>query len=395
MTAEFNFRSTPSGSHNPAFQFEILQSSNYPITQTLDGIELTFGWSDTTNLSGRMRDYNAATDQRLKGAAHILNENANNTGAPQFRIDVPAGNVDLRLALGHLTGGDGNYLRVYDDTTLVLNISNATTAAGEYADPTLAEYPEATWGSSNTPVTLNISTGIMRFDIGANEVNFATTSLAHIGLDITGPARTIADIDGDNNVQAGQTATVTGAGYVPPFVSATLGGKPITLAGNETATTCDVTIPTDIALKWGRTDLDLVLTDQTGPLTLSNVTLSPRANWGAIDLASLHAVNNEFGNPIKSYRTVALTDLAFTAAVGDQLQYETNAALAVDNEWIPTIDPAQDVTTTYAIYDDSLGVRTAEASVTWQDVDAPEASETGLIKNLTVLLSRQLSRLLG
>lgn len=195
-----------------------------------------------------------------------------------------------------------------------------------------------------------------------------------------GAARGITDINGDDAIDVGETgATITGQGFDLPISSVTLGGEALTVTGTPTATSIKVTCPTNIDLRWGRTDLTLTVTDNTGALNLANVTLNNRSGWGTIDLATLHATNNDEGNPIKSYRTEALIDLSHTAVVGEQLQHETNAALTVDGEWIPRIEPAQDVTTTYAIFNDTTG-RTAEASVTWQDIDAGGGGgETGTL----------------
>lgn len=174
--------------------------------------------------------------------------------------------------------------------------------------------------------------------------------------------RGITDIDSDNDVQAGQTnVTITAVGLdaSPTTQTATLGGESLTV-NSWSDTTVNVDIPLHIDLEWGTTTNQLALTDDTGTVTLENVTLSTPTGWETVTFTSApDSVSTE------SFYEKAQTDSEvgnFTMSANDILAWESASGLTIDAQTIPIVEPAATVTGAYKIWDDSLN--------TWTDVSS-------------------------
>jgi hypothetical protein len=183
-----------------------------------------------------------------------------------------------------------------------------------------------------------------------------------------GASRSITNIDGDDNVQAGQTnvtITTVGLDASPATQTATLGGESLTV-NSWSATAVNVDIPLHIDLEWGSTTNQLALTDDTGTVTLNNVTLSAPTGWETV------TYNGTAPNPAttESFYEYAQTDVevgSFTMATNDILAWETQTGLTVDVQTIPIVDPPVTVSGAYKIWDDSLSTWTSVSSFTITD----------------------------
>lgn len=197
--------------------------------------------------------------------------------------------------------------------------------------------------------------------------------------------RGISDIDTDDDVEAGQTSvSITGTDFdaSPSTQIATLGGETLTI-NSWSATVVDVDIPLHIDLKWGSTANTLSLTDDTGTVTLPNVTLSKPALWESV------IFNGSIPNPVttESYYEEAITDLSFTAVVGDILGWETATDLTVDVQTLPTVSPPATKTGDYKFYDISLNTWTSVSTYTWTDGGgAPVAGDPSSKYNINLAL---------
>jgi hypothetical protein len=201
----------------------------------------------------------------------------------------------------------------------------------------------------------------------AQEVTDATTNLLANNdvpaLDQTG--RSITNIDGDNIVSAGQSATITGIGFDLPISTVTLGGESLTVTGTPTTTSIDVTVPTGIDLKWSEL-YQLAVTDNTGTITRNSITLAPQSGW------STQTYNGTAPNPTttESFYEYAQTDATvgnITMASGDVLAWEAQTGMTVDGQTIPVISPAATVTGAYRIWDDTLQTWSSESTFTITD----------------------------
>jgi hypothetical protein len=170
--------------------------------------------------------------------------------------------------------------------------------------------------------------------------------------------RSIADIDGDNSVAVGQTNIViiaTGLDAVPTVQTITLGGEALTILNWNNGNPI-VSIPVDIQLKWGRTDLQLAVTDDTGTVTLNNVTLSPEAGWEYVDFNGTPP-----GPQTESGYELAQTDYGYSMVLGDQWIFKSESGLSYDAQTLPTLNPPATITSEYRVWNDSsasLSVKT-------------------------------------
>lgn len=184
-------------------------------------------------------------------------------------------------------------------------------------------------------------------------------------------SRGIINIDTDNDVQAGQTSvTINAAGLdaSPATQTATLGGETLTV-NSWSATSVNVDIPLHIDLEWGSTTNQLALTDDTGTVTLENVTLSTPTGWETVTFTSAPNIGTT-----SSFYEEAITDIPFTAATSDTLAWESATGLTVDGQTIPVVSPPVTVTGDYKWWDDSAGSWTSVSSYNWIDGGLPADS---------------------
>lgn len=150
----------------------------YPILATLDGDVITFGWDDPP----QYRDRDSGADPRLAGIGFANNDGG---GVKSLRVDVPAGNVGVRLAFGD-PSNDRTYQEwaVYNDSTLLETIVvSSNTPAGQWRDAfgTL-HTSNANWIANNAEKTYNITSGILLVKIGSAAAQSDVTALATIGF---------------------------------------------------------------------------------------------------------------------------------------------------------------------------------------------------------------------
>jgi hypothetical protein len=120
-----------------------------------------------------------------------------------------------------------------------------------------------------------------------------------------------------------------------------------------------VSIPTDIQLKWGRTDLDLVVTDDTGSVTLQNVTLLPETGWEYIDFNGTPP-----GPETESGYELVQTDYAYDMVLGDQWIFKSETGLSYDSQTLPTLNPPTTVTSQYRFWNNLAGSMSIKTTYT-------------------------------
>lgn len=200
----------------------------------------------------------------------------------------------------------------------------------------------------------------------SNSVVHATWMFA---INEASASATITDIDGDNNVQVGQTGaiiTTTGIDAASVTQSVTLGGETLTIT-NWATDAITVAIPASIGLKWGRTDLQLAVTHDGGTTTLDNVTLSAPAGWETVTFTTApdEASTESFYEHAKTDAT--LGGGGYTMVAGDVLAWTTSTGLTIDGQTIPTVSPAATVTGSYKIWDDTLSTWSSTSTYTITD----------------------------
>jgi hypothetical protein len=143
---------------------------------------------------------------------------------------------------------------------------------------------------------------------------------------------------------------------------------PLVAAPVETATTITINVPLHADIKWGSSNNQLSIEDDTGIVLLENVTFSASPDATSI-------VQTGIPDPAKaSYHEYAKTDAEignFTSAISDTLIFENQSGLSVDGETVPTIDPAADKSGWYKFWDESLGAHTPVSSYSWVDDGLP------------------------
>lgn len=250
-----------------------------------------------------------------------------------------------------------------------------TTVAGDIVLDVISTIPAATVGGGRTTQILNTNNAsASSFEATGTSTLMDWTATgdwaARAGQVFTAgaPSRSITNIDTDNNVQAGQTSvtiTTVGLDASPATQTATLGGESLTV-NSWSATAVNVDIPLHIDLEWGSTTNQLALTDDTGTVTLDNITLSAPTGWETV------TYNGSAPNPAttESFYEYAQTDSgvgSFTMATSDILAWETQTGLTIDTQTIPVVDPPATVSGAYKIWDESLSTWTSVSSFTITD----------------------------
>lgn len=93
--------------------------------------------------------------------------------AERFRIDLPsAGSYLIRLAAGDYNYSSNTNATVYDDTTSVVSVTTATTAATRWRDATGVERTSVSdWNNNNAGSTQTFASTILRMSIGTGAAN--------------------------------------------------------------------------------------------------------------------------------------------------------------------------------------------------------------------------------
>lgn len=137
------------------------------------GVAAVFGWESGFS-AGNTRDRNAVVDRRLAG----INFDTTTVNAV-FRLDLPsAGTYEIRLALGDASTSLYKGGLVKDDTTTVITIANGSSgSAAEYYDASDTLRTYLTWPGSNSAQSVNFSSTILRYAMGATA---STNVIAHL-----------------------------------------------------------------------------------------------------------------------------------------------------------------------------------------------------------------------
>lgn len=167
------------GTNQTSLNDDDVGAGAYPISVTLDGDTFNIGW--VTDLA-QYRDRDDTADPRLAGI-HFTNNDG--TSVRTLRINVPAGNIGVRLAFGDPIN-DRAYTEwaIYDDSTLLeTGVYASTITAGQWVDANeTLRTDNATWISSNTEKIYAISSGILLIKIGSVAAQTDVTALATVGF---------------------------------------------------------------------------------------------------------------------------------------------------------------------------------------------------------------------
>ena len=152
MDIGINFRATAGYVTDGANQTYCLMTDFYPVTRG----GATFGW-EAGGGEVDARDRNSGNDPRLAGQNHSLS-----TTAPDFRLDVTAGDRLVHAAFGdagfaHPVGWD-----VKDGTTTFFTNSGSTSAGQRFDDATGVELTETTWLTNEASVARTFASTILR-----------------------------------------------------------------------------------------------------------------------------------------------------------------------------------------------------------------------------------------
>ncbi len=183
----FNFRDTlafdTDGTNEVAIigngSGSIAAGSVYPRSVTIDGDTFNVGW-DTATGDGA-RDRWAPFDARLAGTHMVPN---NQAGGRTFRINVPAGVIELTLAMGDADGGRAIYWQVLNDASVLetFDYTGSTTGNSDFYDASgNLHLSDAAWLASQTPKQYTISSGILNIRTGKGSGS-ESSAVAHIGV---------------------------------------------------------------------------------------------------------------------------------------------------------------------------------------------------------------------
>ena len=204
------------------------QAVAYPESFTFSGATVDAGFSQ---ISGESRE-RGLPDNQFSG----LIQRFNIGDVAVFRIDLPStGTYDIQFAAGDQQYGGSSHIRVYDDTTEIINISNGFTSAGDFIDATGATHAQADFDANATAVQHTFTSTTMLVEIGSTSSSGNATKLAWVSATSVGgggggnTAPVIDNIDGDNEVRAGQQNVVITGTNIENATSATLGGEPLTI----------------------------------------------------------------------------------------------------------------------------------------------------------------------
>ena len=162
----WNFRDTSGYVTDGANETYVrMEQDTYPITRSVGGDSVTFGWEST--ITGASRDRNSSNPARLAGINFLRHEEA--PAELVFRIDLPAtGIYRIRAALGDYSFAQTGYAEVRDTNSLLLSVGAdaALGGADHYLDIRGTEFNSAAlWVSGNDTSDLTFGTTILRFAI--------------------------------------------------------------------------------------------------------------------------------------------------------------------------------------------------------------------------------------
>ncbi len=159
----FDFRSTSGFVTDPTNCTYVLAADSYPTTRN----SVTFGWLGGVNGIDR----NAGVDARLAGV-HAA------ASLQQFQVDLPAtGDYAISVAFGDESSSQNGTLTIKDNSSAVLTIGPHTLTSGTFYDAADANYSDAAWPGSETPVTKTFATQTLIMEVDTVAANWV---LAHL-----------------------------------------------------------------------------------------------------------------------------------------------------------------------------------------------------------------------
>jgi hypothetical protein len=149
------------------------------------------GWEQSSFAAGDnivVRSRSGSGDIRTAGT-HSMGSGE----TADYRIDSGTGTFDIRIAAGDRNYAQNVKLELFDNTSSVTVFFDTTTGGtGDFVDATGANFgTSAAWVSGNTREQHTISTGPMRFRLGANTAGNAG-ALNHISIEAVGGGQTIS-----------------------------------------------------------------------------------------------------------------------------------------------------------------------------------------------------------
>lgn len=334
--------------------------------------------SANRNFDGKMYYFELFSDkltaQEISDSATALAADNDSPGvvadvtAPVLSLPTASSPTDVQ-ASGTVTTDEGNGTLYYYASENASETAATIKGSG-------SSQPVSTAGVQNVTVTglTQETTYYIHYvhdDSSSNESN--VVSSASFTTLVT--QATITNIDGDDDVRAGQVSVQILGNNFGTVSGVTLGGEALIVNFNSN-TVVNVDIPSDIDLRWGRTDLELVVTNTVGSGSLSNVTLSNQTGWEAVnyDGPAPDAPTTE------SFFEEAQTDteILLTMGLNDLLAWETQTGLEVDAQTIPIVNPPATVSGSYRIWDESAGTWFGPSTFTIVDGGAADATAPSL-----------------
>jgi len=166
--AGLNFRSSDGYVTDGADEIRADASDTYPTTKS----GITYGFTDSE--ARQDRDRSSSVDRRLAGIMFFQ------SGTVTLRLDVTPGTYDVRLAMGDALFNLETNIIIRDNTTARLTIANQIMSAGTFKDASGDIYTAANWPSSNTAVSVDISSGILIAEM--TQVSFSRHGIAHLSV---------------------------------------------------------------------------------------------------------------------------------------------------------------------------------------------------------------------
>jgi hypothetical protein len=153
----------------------------YPVSRSIGGESVTFGWESTYSDQCRDRTTSATYDPELSG----FHQTASGGSDIVFRVDLPAaGDYKIRIAAGEASYDRVIKFQVRDNTTDLITVSNVSAVAGSFVDAGGTSLTAANWYSSNEQVTETFASTIFRFVLQAPTSDFSV--IAHIEIEQVG-----------------------------------------------------------------------------------------------------------------------------------------------------------------------------------------------------------------
>ena len=135
-----------------------------------------------------------------------------------------------------------------------------------------------------------------------------------------------------------------------------LGGRALVIVSEvDNIITCR--IPPTIALAWG-SPFTLTASDGVNTASMPGLTLQARTGWSYISFAG----NAPSHDTTEGFHELAYNDLGLMLSIGDQIQYSDSAGMSLDDAGCVTVDPAQDCSGTWTVFDVSTNFRFPERS---------------------------------